>query len=152
MAKILCRRQICMNFCPVCELSEQIGKRTNCNLRSLRRERKHLSTETEIRMTEYGTGCLVRSLAGHDKGTYYIIVREDARYVYLADGRTKTAAKPKRKKRKHVQFSHKWDEALAAQFADGSGGCGGKCAGGSVQLDQPGAGGRGRSAGTDAYR
>ena len=52
-------------------------------------------------MTEYGTGCLVRSLAGHDKGTYYIIVREDARYVYLADGRTKTAAKPKRKKRKH---------------------------------------------------
>ena len=71
-------------------------------------------------MTEYGTGCLVRSLAGHDKGTYYIIVREDARYVYLADGRTKTAAKPKRKKRKHVQFSHKWDEALAAQFADGA--------------------------------
>ena len=64
--------------------------------------------------------CLVRSLAGHDKGTYYIIVREDARYVYLADGRTKTAAKPKRKKRKHVQFSHKWDEALAAQFADGA--------------------------------
>ena len=62
-------------------------------------------------MTEYGTGCLVRSLAGHDKGTYYIIVREDARYVYLADGR---------KKRKHVQFSHKWDEALAAQFADGA--------------------------------
>ena len=59
-------------------------------------------------------------LAGHDKGTYYIIVREDARYVYLADGRTKTAAKPKRKKRKHVQFSHKWDEALAAQFADGA--------------------------------
>lgn len=51
------------------------------------------------------------------KGNYYIIVREDARYVYLADGRTKTAAKPKRKKRKHVQFSHKWDEALAAQFA-----------------------------------
>ena len=71
-------------------------------------------------MTEYGMACLVRSLAGHDKGNYYIIVREDARYVYLADGRTKTAAKPKRKKRKHVQFSHKWDEALAAQFADGA--------------------------------
>ena len=106
-----------MNFCPVCELSEQIGKRTNCNLRSLRRERKHLSTETEIRMTEYGTGCLVRSLAGHDKGTYYIIVREDARYVYLADGRTKTAAKPKRKKRKHVQFSHKWVLSSAYQQA-----------------------------------
>ena len=71
-------------------------------------------------MTEYGMACLVRSLAGHDKGNYYIIVREDAHYVYLADGRTKTAAKPKRTKRKHVQFSHKRDEALAAQFADGA--------------------------------
>ena len=71
-------------------------------------------------MTEYGTGCLVCSLAGHDKGTYYIIVREDAHYVYLADGRTKTAVKPKRKKRKHVQFSHKRDEALAARLADGA--------------------------------
>ena len=56
-------------------------------------------------MTEYGMACLVCSLAGHDKGNYYIIVREDAHYVYLADGRTKTAAKPKRKKRKHVQLS-----------------------------------------------
>lgn len=71
-------------------------------------------------MTEYGTGCLVRSLAGHDKGTYYIIVREDAHYVYLADGRIKTSAKPKRKKRKHVQFSSKRDEALASRFAGGT--------------------------------
>ena len=59
-------------------------------------------------MTEYGMACLVRSLAGHDKGNYYIIVREDANYVYLADGRTKTAAKQKR------------NEALSAQFADGA--------------------------------
>ena len=36
-------------------------------------------------MTEYGMACLVRSLAGHDKGNYYIIVREDAHYVYLAE-------------------------------------------------------------------
>lgn len=71
-------------------------------------------------MTEYRTGCLVRSLAGHDKGEYFIIVREDAQYVYLADGRNKTADKPKRKKRMHVQFSHKRDEALASQLADGA--------------------------------
>ena len=63
-------------------------------------------------MTEYGMACLVRSLAGHDKGNYYIIVREDAHYVYLADGRTKTAAKPKRKKRKHVDGAAVQDEAI----------------------------------------
>ena len=120
MAKILCRRQICMNFCPVCELSEQIGKRTNCNLRSLRWERKHpvyRNGDQNDGIWNWLSGPLT---CGPRQGTYYIIVREDARYVYLADGRTKTAAKPKRKKRKHVQFSHKWDEALAAQFADGA--------------------------------
>ena len=71
-------------------------------------------------MTEYETGCLVRSLAGHDKGTYYIIIREDSQYVYLADGRIKTAEKPKRKKKKHVQLSYKKDAALAKQLADGN--------------------------------
>ena len=120
MAKILCRRQICMNFCPVCELSEQISKRTNCNLRSLRRERKNPSSEKEIRKKGNGNGWLVRPLSGPDKRTYFILIRENARYADLADRGTKTAAKPKRKKRKHVQFSHKWDEALAAQFADGA--------------------------------
>ncbi len=69
-------------------------------------------------MSEYGLGCLVRSLAGHDKGTYYIIVREDAQYVYLADGRTKTVAGPKRKKKKHVQLSYKRDEDMASKLAD----------------------------------
>ncbi len=71
-------------------------------------------------MTEYETGCLVRSLAGHDKGTYYIIIREDAQYVYLADGRIKTAEKPKRKKKKHVQLSYKKDDALAKKIVDGA--------------------------------
>lgn len=70
-------------------------------------------------MTEYGTGCLTRSLAGHDKGTYYIIVREDAHYVYLADGRLKPVSKPKRKKKMHVQMSHRRDEEIAAKLASG---------------------------------
>lgn len=70
-------------------------------------------------MTENRTGCLVRSLAGHDKGTYYIIIREDAQYVYLADGRNKTAEKPKRKKKKHVQLSYKQDDVLTAKLAEG---------------------------------
>ena len=55
-------------------------------------------------MTEYEAGCLVQSLAGHDRGGLFIIIREDGDYVYLADGRTRSVSKPKRKKKKHVQL------------------------------------------------
>lgn len=48
-------------------------------------------------------GCPARSLAGHDKGEYFIILADDGEYVALADGKCRTAAKPKRKKKKHIQ-------------------------------------------------
>ena len=38
-------------------------------------------------MAGYETGCLAWSLAGHDKEGIFIIIKEDAEYVYLADGR-----------------------------------------------------------------
>lgn len=41
-------------------------------------------------MAGYEAGCLVRSLAGHDKGSIFIIIKEDAEYVYLADGDRKS--------------------------------------------------------------
>ncbi|MBP5384941.1 MAG: KOW domain-containing RNA-binding protein [Lachnospiraceae bacterium] len=50
------------------------------------------------------TGYLARSLAGHDKGTLYIIIEETDDHVMLADGRYKTLEKPKRKNRKHIQL------------------------------------------------
>lgn len=46
------------------------------------------------------------SKAGHDKGTLYLIVAEDEKSLYLADGRAKTADAPKKKSRKHVQPIH----------------------------------------------
>lgn len=82
--------------------------------------RKCLSNaETEIRMTEYGMACLVCSLAGHDKGNYYIIVREvHTMCIWQTDAQT--PAKPKRKKRKARAVLPQMGEALAAQFADGA--------------------------------
>ena len=71
-------------------------------------------------MAEYKAGCLVRSLAGHDKGSLFIIIREDAEYVYLADGRLRTAGNPKRKKKKHVQVSRIRDEKLSGRLMSGS--------------------------------
>ncbi|MCD7724772.1 MAG: KOW domain-containing RNA-binding protein [Clostridiales bacterium] len=49
-------------------------------------------------------GMLAKSTAGHDKETIYVIVREDDSYVYLADGRIRTVAQPKKKNKKHIQI------------------------------------------------
>lgn len=49
-------------------------------------------------------GILAMSKAGHDKGTLYVIIREEGEYVYLADGRIRTADRPKKKNKKHVQM------------------------------------------------
>lgn len=54
-------------------------------------------------MRLYGIGCPARSLAGHDKDQYFIILAEDGEYVTLADGICRTVTKPKRKKKKHIQ-------------------------------------------------
>lgn len=54
-------------------------------------------------MTDYKAGSLVRSLAGHDRDRYFIILEEDGEYVTLADGRSRTVEKPKKKKKKHVR-------------------------------------------------
>ena len=32
------------------------------------------------------TGMFATSLAGHDKGQIYVIIKEEGEYVYLADG------------------------------------------------------------------
>ena len=69
-------------------------------------------------MAEYQAGCLVRSLAGHDKGDFFLIIKEEAEYVSLADGKLRTVSKPKRKK--HVQISGIKDEKLAEKLMSGS--------------------------------
>lgn len=71
-------------------------------------------------MVEYQAGCLVRSLAGHDKGEIFLIIKEEAEYVSLADGKLRTVEKPKRKKKKHVQISGIRAEGLAEKLMSGS--------------------------------
>ena len=50
-------------------------------------------------------GSVVRSLAGHDKGDYFIVLRIDGDYAYLADGKLRKTESPKKKKLKHIQRS-----------------------------------------------
>lgn len=58
-------------------------------------------------MEENIVGMLATSKAGHDKDSVYVIIREDGEYIYVADGRSRTADRPKRKNKKHVQLIKK---------------------------------------------
>lgn len=51
----------------------------------------------------YEQGCPARSLAGHDKDQYFIILTDEGEYVTISDGKTRTVANPKRKNKKHIQ-------------------------------------------------
>ncbi|MCR5254661.1 MAG: hypothetical protein K6D96_01910 [Acetatifactor sp.] len=53
------------------------------------------------------TGTFVSSLAGHDKGEIYLVLRDEGNVLYLINGTTKTVDKPKKKKLKHVQKINK---------------------------------------------
>ena len=46
---------------------------------------------------------LALSLAGHDKGHYYVIIKEEGEYVYVADGVLKLCEQPKKKNHRHIQ-------------------------------------------------
>lgn len=46
---------------------------------------------------------LALSLAGHDKGHYYVILREEGDFVYVADGILKLCEQPKKKNCRHIQ-------------------------------------------------
>ncbi len=45
-----------------------------------------------------------KSLAGHDRNQIYLVVRSDERFLYLANGTTKTLDAPKKKNRSHLQL------------------------------------------------
>lgn len=52
-------------------------------------------------------GSVVRSLAGHDKGDYFIVLSVVGDCAYIADGKLRKVESPKRKKLKHIQTSSK---------------------------------------------
>ena len=66
------------------------------------------------------TGFLASSKAGHDKNKIYVIIKEDAEYVWLADGKIKTVEKPKKKKKKHIQLvTYFYNEEIRNSLSEG---------------------------------
>lgn len=54
-------------------------------------------------MNLYRVGNLAQSIAGHDQGKIFLIIKEETDYVYLVDGVTRTIENPKKKNKKHIQ-------------------------------------------------
>lgn len=52
------------------------------------------------------TGMIVRSAAGRDKGNFLVVLKADDEFVYLADGKERRLASPKKKRIKHVKFTN----------------------------------------------
>ena len=65
-------------------------------------------------MREFCAGMFARSLAGHDKGNLYIIVRREEQFAWVADGRLKHLEKPKKKKWKHLQVDYEISPQVSA--------------------------------------
>ena len=57
-------------------------------------------------------GMFARSLAGHDKGRLYVISDVQEPYVFLVDGKIRTANRPKKKKLIHVQPDYEMTDAV----------------------------------------
>ncbi|MBR4706494.1 MAG: RNA-binding protein [Pseudobutyrivibrio sp.] len=50
---------------------------------------------------------LAISMAGHEKGQTFVVVKEDETYCYLVNGTTRLIDKPKKKKKIHLQLIKK---------------------------------------------
>lgn len=48
-------------------------------------------------------GCVVRSLAGHDKNGFQVVVKTDSGFVYVCNGKSRPLERPKKKNFKHVR-------------------------------------------------
>ena len=65
-------------------------------------------------------GLLAFSKAGHDKREIFMIVAEDAEYVYLCDGKLRPLAHPKKKNKKHIQLIKQgYDQTIREKLLSG---------------------------------
>ena len=59
---------------------------------------------------------LAVSRSGHDKHSMYVIIKEEANMVYLADGESKPLEKPKKKNSKHIQVIKRLPKEITEVF------------------------------------
>ncbi len=52
-------------------------------------------------------GDIVWSKAGHDKGGFFVVIKSDKRYCWIADGRSRKLESPKKKNQIHLRETNK---------------------------------------------
>ena len=63
---------------------------------------------------------VVVSTAGRDQGDWFYVIAEDPIYLFLANGKDRSLDKPKRKKRKHVQWVLRSETRVAEKLRSGN--------------------------------
>ena len=66
--------------------------------RGERHERIYMSNDI-------GKGCIVLSIAGRDKGKYFLVIGKEDNYALIVDGKLRSTESPKRKKIKHLMYA-----------------------------------------------
>lgn len=70
-------------------------------------------------MAEFCAGGLARSLAGHDKGELYVVIRREGKRIWLSDGRHHPLDGQKQKNPRHLEVIGKYEEAFGGRLAQG---------------------------------
>lgn len=52
-------------------------------------------------------GDIVWSKAGHDKGDFFVVIKSDERFCWIANGRSRKLEAPKKKNRIHLSATNK---------------------------------------------
>lgn len=50
-------------------------------------------------------GRVVRSIAGHDKGEFFVVVKDEDNFVLLCNGKERKLENPKKKNKKHIALT-----------------------------------------------
>lgn len=67
-----------------------------------------------------GSPDIVFSLAGHDRGSAFVVLRTEGSRAYLVDGKTRKLVNPKEKSLKHIRSSAVVTPELASALAEGT--------------------------------
>ena len=51
-------------------------------------------------------GTVVKSFAGHDKDSFFVVLRVEGDFAYISNGKTRTLENPKKKRLKHLKHTH----------------------------------------------
>ena len=67
---------------------------------------------------EFIEGMIVKSKAGRDNGKLFIVIKTEGDFVYVANGDSRKAENPKKKKLKHLQVTSFVSEKIRQSLSD----------------------------------